>query len=292
MTKFFEALNKSTEGLNGVVLPFSNDELNKAASSVAEKHIEPPRSNGHYSPRKEDCRTVSIRIPKGAPVLPFDGTHSLASERYRIIRTRIVQHTAAPRVICVSSTSAGDGKTVNALNIASSLALKRDTSVVLVDVDLRRPQLAALLGLPESPGLADLLMGNCTVKEVLIQIAEIPSLYFLPAGRSLRNPAELLDSRRWPALIESLKKEFDFVIADCPPMGVVADYDLIHPVVDGIVLVARPNHSNRKVLYKGIDQTPKEKFIGIVLNCVEDWFLWRTPDTSYYRYSHEKPGDA
>jgi capsular exopolysaccharide synthesis family protein len=290
MTKFFEALNKGAEDLNGVGLPFSSEDLkNQPDHRPAEQilvsqanHKEPPSSKPEY-------RTASIRVPAGAPILPFDGAHTLAAERYRIIRTKIVQHAAAPRVICVSSTTPGDGKTVTALNIASSLALKKDTTAILVDVDLRRPQLAALLGISDAPGLAEFLGGGRALGETVVRVAEMPSLYFLAAGRCLRNPAELLDSNRWRSLVASLRKEFDYVVVDCPPMGVVADYDLIHTVADGVVLVARPGHSNRKLLYKGLEQVPESKLLGIVINCVEDWFLWRAQDSPYYRYTPDSP---
>lgn len=288
MTKFFETLHKSGENLDGVTLPFSDEEIDSSPAPLCvERCIELPHKNGQPS-LKSHCRTTSIRIPQDAPVLPFDGTHILAAERYRIIRTKIVQHPAAPQVICVSSTTPGDGKTINALNVASSLALKKDTTVVLLDVDLRRPQLAPLLGLSESPGLAEYLAGSCTIEEVLVRIAEMPSLYFIPSGRSPRNPTDLLDSSRWRALIDLLRKQFNFVVIDSPPIGVVADYDLIQTVADGIIMVVRPGHTKRKLLYKGIDQIAKERLLGIIINCVEDWFLWRTHDTSYYAYIQDR----
>ncbi len=301
MTKFFEVLSKSAKELNGVSLPFTEEDLaqvpdNHSFTVVAPKTAEPkPDASAPAEVRptppasKPGYRTVSIRVPAGAPVLPFDGTHSLAAERYRIVRTKIVQRYPTPQVLCISSTTAGDGKTVNALNLASSFALKKDTTALLLDVDLRCPQLASLLGVPDSPGLADILAGRSSIENALVQIAEMPNLFFLPAGHPFRNPAELLDSIRWPSLIEGLRKQFHFIILDCPPMGIVADFDLIHPVADGIILVARPGHSKRKLLHNGLEQVSKDKLVGVLLNCVEDWFLWRTQDSSYYRYSYHAP---
>ena len=270
--------------MNGIAVPFG-EEQGKAAQGppVLPEAVcgLPVLASSAYL---KNCRSVSIRVPSGSPALPFDGTDTLASERYRIIRTKLVQHATSPRVVCISSSGSGDGKTVSSLNIAGSLGIKRETTAVLVDADLRCSQVAALLGLSNSPGLADVLSENCKIEEALIRIEQVPNLYVLPGGVLSRNSTELLDSSRWPALINSLRKEFDFVVLDSPPMGIVADYDLIHPVADGIVLVARPNHSDRKLLYKAIEKVPKEKLIGIILNCVEDWFLWRTNDSSYYRY--------
>jgi capsular exopolysaccharide synthesis family protein len=287
MSRFFDALNKETEDLNGVELPFNHDELNGVRPAAAASS-EPPRQEPRSTPQPE-YRRVSIRVPAGAPVLPFDSVNSDAAERYSIIRTRIVQHISSPRVICVSSTSAGDGKTVNALNIASSLALKKETTVLLVDGDLRRPQLASLLDLPESPGMAEYLAGNCAIEQALVCITEMPHLYFLPSGHCPRNPAELLDSNRWRSLMEALRRQFDFIVIDCPPMGVVTDYDLILAVADGVILVARPGHSNRNLLYKGLEQVPEDKLLGVVVNCAKDWFLHRT-EPLYYRYVNGAAG--
>jgi Mrp family chromosome partitioning ATPase len=81
-----------------------------------------------------------------------------------------------------------------------------------------------------------------------------------------------------------MRKQFDFVLLDCPPMGIVTDYDLIQTTSDGTVLITRPGHTNRKLLDKGLQQVPNGKLIGVVLNCIEDWFLWKTQDDSYARY--------
>ena len=90
-------------------------------------------------------------------MLPFDdGVSSHASEQYRIVRTRIVQHPSRPSLILVSSPDPGDGKTITAINVAGALSLKSEGSVLLIDADFRRPNIHEQLGLPIGPGLADL----------------------------------------------------------------------------------------------------------------------------------------
>ena len=101
--------------------------------------------------KTEPVRHAALRISALAPMFPLDEAHPSASEQYRIIRTKIMQHLAEPRVIVVSSPASGDGKTITSINIAACLALKPDTSVLLVDGDLRRPMISNLLGLPEAP---------------------------------------------------------------------------------------------------------------------------------------------
>ncbi len=283
MSKFFEVLKGGAVGINGDALPFTAEELRdrraEAAASGEPKPepVTPPATTAYHA--------LPIRVETGGPLLPFDGTHSEAAERYRIIRTKIAQHPAHPRVICVSSAGPGDGKTVNALNIASSLALKTDTTVILVDGDLRRPRLAPLLGVPESPGLAEYLAGRCTLAEAVVEITALPGLYLLRGGQCAANPAELLDSARWRSMVESLRAEFSFVVLDTPPIGLVTDYDLIREVSDGIVVIVRPGHSNRKLVYKALEQIPRDKLIGVVINCAEDWLLWHSRN-GYYGYGY------
>src|SRR5215471_14362783 len=188
MSKFFEAVRKTDHDLGGMPLPFTPDEA--AAQPTAPLVAEPETDVVPATPSDASAqaqrpapvqpaayRPVHIRISARSPILPFDGAHVSAAEHYRIVRTRIVQHAASPEILCVSSTSMGDGKTINALNIACSLALKHGTNALLVDVDLRRPQLAHLLGVPDSPGLSDVLAGTCSVRDAIVQLAELPSLH-------------------------------------------------------------------------------------------------------------------
>jgi capsular exopolysaccharide synthesis family protein len=210
-------------------------------------------------------------------------------ERYRLVRTKIVQHPNQPRVLCVSSASPSDGKTVTALNTAASLALKSDTTVLLVDADLRRPQLARILGLPESPGLADVLAGTCSLEDAIVRIPELPRFHFLPSGRSSANPTELLDSPQWLALVQLFKETFTFSVIDTPPVGLLADFDLIQSACEGILLVVRPGHTKRHLLQKTLDQMPAERFLGVVVNASNDWFLWRTHDYYYSGYYTQCP---
>jgi capsular exopolysaccharide synthesis family protein len=223
-------------------------------------------------------RQVSVSLPAGSPILPFDGSNEVAAERYRIIRTRLLHDPRRPGVLCVSSTGVGDGKSVNAVNIAGALALKEDIRVLLVDSDFRRSTLARMLGVPREPGLTEVLTGALDWREAVCRVAEAPNLYFIPAGLHTANPAELLDSARWRSTCDIFREHFDFVLIDSPPMGIVTDYDLIQSVCDGVILVARQDHSDRKRLLKAIESIPKERLIGVVMNCVSSWAFWRASD--------------
>jgi capsular exopolysaccharide synthesis family protein len=289
MSRVFEATRRAIVLPDDRTLSFETGEAAFEKVSTP-REVEPEargeQGTGISSPVLQD-RTVPIRPFGPSQLLPFNSQNPWAAERYRILRTRIVHHPRQVRILCVSSTSPGDGKSVTAINLADSLALKSETRVLLVDVDLRRPQLANFLGIPGNPGLTDLLSGERTEAETIVRIERFPNLYFLPSGRSIRNPAELLDSEQWRKTAENFRNEFDYTVIDSPPIGPVADYDLIETVCEGVILVVRPGHSNRLLLQKGLDQM-NDKFMGVVINCAEDWFLWRTHDGSrYYQYSDE-----
>jgi capsular exopolysaccharide synthesis family protein len=278
MSKVFEALKRQAGEIADAAL--SPLRVNGKAGAAAEYAATP------VAAAPEICistvRTLPLRIPGGTPVLPFDGDHWDANEQYRILRTRLIHQSKQPRVIVVSSAGSGDGKTITAVNLAGALSLKTDSKVLLVDADFRRSTIHAQLGLPKEPGLADVLRGACTLEEALVQTEQLPNLYVLASGEAKGNPAELLDSSPWPAVCAQMRQAFRYVIVDSPPIAAVADYDLIQAVCDGVVLVQRPDHTNRKQCKAALELIPKDKLIGAVLNCVPNWFLGRYSSPYYY----------
>jgi receptor protein-tyrosine kinase len=237
-------------------------------------------------PQRPGIRTVPLRLSKTSPALPFDGSNSRAGEQYRVARTKIIQHPMQPHVLVVSSAGPGDGKTITSINLAGALALKSEAEILLVDADLRRSSIAALLGIEKSPGLADVLAGSCALEDAIVRLDQFPNLCVLPSGKALANPTELLDSGAWAETCGTLRRQFKFVIFDAPPIGAVADYELIEASCDGVILVVRPDHTNRTRCLEAIGSVPKERLIGVLMNCVSDWFLWKTRD--YYYYGAEK----
>jgi capsular exopolysaccharide synthesis family protein len=188
-----------------------------------------------------------------------------------------------PNLIVVSSPSSGDGKTITSINVAASLSLKENMSVLLVDADLRRPSVAELLGLPSAPGIADVLSGRVNLTSAVVRARELPNLCILPAGDAGQSAAELLHSERWPGIIAQFRSQFNVVIMDATPIAVVADYELLQQIADGVIIVVRPDHTDRKACLSALKSIPKEKFIGVVVNCVKDSWLSKTPDYGYYR---------
>jgi len=296
MSRIFDAL-KQTE--NPIVRMIESEQGGQLAvsgveSAVAPETLEFPQSLYEATPDMDFAPaapepsgvagygTAEIRAKAGAPVLPFDETDRRTAECYRILRTNLLHHPAKPRVFSISSAGSGEGKTTSAINIAGALALKEDSRVLLVDADLRRGSVAAMLGIDATPGLAEVLSGQCRVADAIIQAENFTNLYVLPAGESQSNPAELLDSDSWKTLMQNLREQFQFVVVDTTPVGIVADYQLVQAVCDGTIMIVRPDFTDRSDYTTAMQHVTKGKFLGVLLNCVEDWLLWQTRD--YYSY--------
>jgi capsular exopolysaccharide synthesis family protein len=246
----------------------------------------PTRDAALLTSAKGRIRVLPIQLGAASPLLPYDGSSAQAGEQYRAVRTNLTQNPDAPRVLVVSSCGPGDGKTVSAVNTAGALAIKGETTVLLVDADLRKPNLARTLGLPQDPGLADVLNGDCQLEDATVRTAQFPNLHVLPAGKARRNPAELLDSARWNQLCATVKNSFNFVLIDTPPISAVTDYDLVQEVADGVIFVVRPDHSDRNLCLTALQKVSAAgKLTGVLVNCAEHWFLFKR----YGRYPYPYP---
>ncbi len=314
MSKIFEALKKTQGEMAEIALPMvgpenlENEDRVQAPPSDRAEYTDretDPEDAGAYGregdatvsgidepaqpgAQEEELRTLPVRIRADTPILPFQAGHSREGEQYRIARTKLIQHPDQPRLIVISSAGTGDGKTVSAINLAGALALKSDARVMLVEADLRRPSIGSLLGLPSHPGLSEYLAGTCALHDVITRIEQFPNLCVVPAGRTKANPTELLDSRRWATACEEFRKRSRFVIFDAPPMGTVADYDLIEAQCEGVILVVRPDVTNRRLCLESLASVAQGKLVGVLMNCVSDWFLSRTRGYDYYRASSER----
>jgi protein-tyrosine kinase len=296
MSKLFEVLSKDnlidlqdiSESIDFQEICSGSIEIGEASIGQIGQMDDLPRA----ASRTDLAPAVSPPVSALAPIFPFfDQAHSVAAEQYRIVRTKILHSANRPRLIVVSSPCKGDGKTITSINVAASLSLKEDTSVLLVDADLRRPMIAELLGIPSVPGLADILSGRVNLSSAAVRAREFPNLCILPAGDAGENPAELLHSERWSALIEQFRTQFSVVVMDTTPVAMVADYELVQHVSDGVILVVAPGRSDRKAYQNALQSVPKEKFIGVVLNRVPSWWLWKSPDYAYYGKQSRK-GEA
>lgn len=213
-----------------------------------------------------------------SPLLPFHISTEIA-DQYRLIRTRIMRHPLEPRVVQFTSPGQGDGKTVNSINVAAMLSMAKDTDVLIIGGDANG-DLGVQLGLDPLPGLTNVLSGEVRIQRAIVTTVQYPNLYILPCGTNPRDMPELLNSAAWQAVMRYARASFRYVIIDAPPCGLVADYYLLESASDAVVLVVRPDHTNRRMLRNALEEIPRQKFIGVLMNSYRDYIFWRRLD--YY----------
>lgn len=211
------------------------------------------------------------------PVLIGGDVTFAAAEAYKLLRTKLQFSFAdenASHVIGVSSALSGEGKSLSAINLAYTLS-QLDKKVILIDCDMRRPTLADKLSIRKKPGLSSLLTGQSGL-DGLIQYCGIKNdekaFHVITAGQNPPNPIELLSSARMQRVIQELRRNYDYVIFDLPPVSEVSDAIAIAKQTDGILLVVRQNYCDRQILSDTIRQFEfvDAKILGVVYNAVEE----------------------
>lgn len=190
-----------------------------------------------------------------------------AAEEYRALRTRIAQaeNGRTIQTIAITSPGKGDGKSVNAANLALTMAQEFQRRVLLMDADLRRPRAHELLGLTEGAGLADVLMGAVDLNEAIVSLKE-HRLAVLPAGIPPSHPAELLSSSAMRRLMDTLRQRFDRIVIDLPPVAPLADVHILAPLLDGVVLIVRAGVTPKPAIERALSGFDRAKVLGLVLN--------------------------
>lgn len=190
-------------------------------------------------------------------------------ESFRVLRTRILHKITEHdwNLIGISSAEADSGKSLIATNLAISLAMKVESTVLLVDTNLQDPCIHKFFGLSDLPGLNDYLAGDYELSNLLIH-PDISRLIFLPAGNVLPNSSELLASRKMMKLVREVKKRYAsrIIIFDLPPILHHSDALALSPHIDGILLVIEDGKSQAEDVKRSVDLLSETHFLGTVLN--------------------------
>ena len=173
-----------------------------------------------------------------SPLVVFGNPNGQPAEAFRQVRTnvRFVDADRVHKIILVASPSTAEGRTVTVCNLAAALA-EADVSVLIVDADLRRPAVAATMGVDGSVGLANVLVDGTPVAEVILPVG--PGLDVLASGPVPPNPSELLGSDRMADLLEHVRSTYDLVLVDSSPLLPVTDAAVLALRADGVLLVVR-----------------------------------------------------
>ena len=226
------------------------------------------------------------KVPGGTTLLSGEVPHTFG-EAFRSLRTALAfsNGAASGRVIVVTSSQPLEGKTTTASNLAIALALGGE-KVLLVDADLRRPNLHKTLGIDNSIGLSHLLTDQASPRDA-IRMASTPNLWVMTAGQVPPNPSELLASDRMKKLLDPMHGWFDWVIVDTPPVLAVTDAVILAPLAAGVAFVIRSEMTPRRHVRRALEtlMTGQPKLHGIVLNGVD---LERNKYyySRYYGYEH------
>ena len=192
-------------------------------------------------------------------------------ESYKIARTNIMFSLSASekKAFAVTSYSKGEGKSTVASNLAISFS-KMESKVLLVDCDLRRPNVHNIFKIDNTKGLADVI-GKMINFDQAVQKNVLPGLDILVSGTIPPNPSELLANNSFDALVKALRDTYDYVIIDTPPLGSVTDAAIVAQKCDGAVLVVAAHMVNYKFVQKQLEQLKmtKCKILGSVLNKVD-----------------------
>jgi capsular exopolysaccharide synthesis family protein len=224
-----------------------------------------------------------------AQLVSFTKPASFAAEQYQNLRLKIerLRQTRDLRVIAITSPGASDGKTVTSINLAGALARGAASRVLLIDADLRRPEVANQLHLGnEGAGFADLVSSpNMPVSDA-IRPLDAYNVDVIPAGTVAAPIHEVFRSARLPQLLAQLRDRYDYIVLDTPPLVPVVDSALLSRVVDGVLLVVAANKTPRKLLEESLTDIDSNKVVGIVFNN-DDRPLYGY-DTNYRRYFSKK----
>lgn len=208
------------------------------------------------------------------PIVVGAGKRTLIAEQFRELRTNINFITANAKDKCktilMTSSIPKEGKSFVAINTAISLTLPGD-KVVLLEFDLRKPKISKPLGVLSTPGISNYLVGNASLEEIVKPHASIENLSVIPSGPIPPNPAELMSSPRLTELVTSLKKDFDYIIIDSPPIAAVTDAKILSPLADSIIYIIRHNYTNYVFLnlLNDVNLKGSLKNINIVFNGIK-----------------------
>ena len=214
-----------------------------------------------------------------------------AIEQYKLIRANLdftLPEGEDCPVIGVTSAMRGEGKSTTAINLSYALA-ERGSKVLLIDGDLRLPSVAKKMDIPGTPGLTDLLMEKGAEQISAFRSSLLNSWYILPAGHIPPNPSELLSSARMQNTLNNLRKVFDYIIIDLPPVNLVSDAVAISSLITGMIVVVREGQTEKKELENCFRQLKLSnvKVLGCVMNCADQGGGSYRKYRKYKYYNHK-----
>ena len=212
---------------------------------------------------------------------------SFEAEQFKMLRTSILFPVLgeAPKSILVTSPLPGEGKSFVSANLAVSIAMNINKYVLLVDCDLRKPDLHRIFGFGDVPGLSDYLAERRALDSLLLRTT-VEKLTLLPGGPIPSNPSELMSSERMSAMLEEVKHRYHdrLIVIDSPPPSLAAETNFLAREVDGIILVVKHGKTPTEEVEDLIDKVGGKKILGAVINHLDKQVSRRYGYGKYGRY--------
>jgi protein-tyrosine kinase len=271
MGKIFDALQKSDRTISGAARPTVKANLRHHVRRVSEKVVPLVNATPGLPASLLDRTLIAYHDPQ-----------SVEAELFKKLRTNILFPDSGlpPKTILITSALPDDGKSFVSANLAISIAQGVEEHVLLIDADIRKPDIHIRFGFKNVPGLSDYLYQGDNIAKVLLKTV-LKKLTLLPAGKPPANPTELIASKKMKALLEEVKARYDdrYIIIDSPPPSMAPEINAIVQYVDGVILVVRAGKTPRAAVADTIEQIGKDKILGIVLNQADQ------SEKKYYGYN-------
>ncbi|HDS15873.1 MAG TPA: polysaccharide biosynthesis tyrosine autokinase [Proteobacteria bacterium] len=224
-----------------------------------------PKPQAAPTTKKENFNPQSLDEFK----IVYDCRIHPAADQVKILRTQMLRKLQkfGGKSVLITSPGPGDGKTINAINVAISIAQEIDRTVLLIDANLRTPAIHKFFGIKQGLGLADYLLGKATIPELLVNPG-IDKLTLLPSGRPLATSSEMLGASRMADLVNEMKSRYEdrILVFDGPDILTNADALVFSSLVDGIVLVVEAEKTTRQEIKDALGRLHNANLIGTIFN--------------------------
>jgi protein-tyrosine kinase len=209
--------------------------------------------------------------PDPSMMVQFDGQPSgPGREEFRALRARLnlVRERQRLQKLLITSALPDEGKTFIAANLAQAVFWQHERNILLMDGDLRSSRLHLALGAPPAPGLSDYLNGSADEFAIMKRGSQ-PNFFFIPGGRPVSNPSELLENGKLKVLLQRMALAFDWIIIDAPPVVPIPDAKVIAELCDGVLVVLRAGKTPFDLAQRAYSEFRGKPFLGVVLNRVD-----------------------
>ncbi|MEX0144185.1 tyrosine-protein kinase family protein [Massilia sp. LMS1-1-1.1] len=248
-------------------------------------------TDGADAARSPRYRALNLARLTEQGMLTHDGGRSAVAEDFRIIKRPLLRQARASgsdaihhgNLIVVTSAMPGEGKTYCAVNLAMSIAMELDITVLLVDADVARPSVLKVLGLPPEPGLMDVLLDPQLAMADVILKTNVANLSILPAGRSNKHATELLASRAMSRLLAEIASRYGdrIVVFDSPPLLITSEAHALVGQMGQVVMVVEAETTTQHAVKEALRQIESCEHIHLIYNKTKSF-----PGNDYYGYGH------